>query len=107
MSAIQEVWIVEGVEGTTRRQQKARLAEWKKQFVAEGASDIQIWEGGYGEYNGAWLFVINFADGAAWGALTDKYSANSKSFDDAMEVWQKTPVLKFRGGGLLHQASDI
>jgi len=31
--------------------------------------------------------------------------ANSKSFDDAMDVWQKTPMLKFRGGGLIHLAN--
>ena len=27
------------------------------------------------------------------------------TYDDAMDVWQKTPMLKFRGGGLVHLAN--
>ncbi len=37
MATAVELWICEGVEGTTRRQQMARLGEWKKLFLAEGA----------------------------------------------------------------------
>ena len=49
MAKTTEMWICEGVEGTTRRQQMTRLGEWKKQFLAEaGASAVNIWEGGYG-----------------------------------------------------------
>ena len=107
MAKTSEVWIVEGVEGSTRRQQMQRLAEWKKLFLAEaGASAVTIWEGGYGEYVGAWLYAVEFDSTEAYGKSQDKFLANSKSFDDAMEVWQKTPVLKFRGGGLIHR-SDI
>ena len=51
MAKTTEVWIVEGVEGTTRRQQMARLGEWKKLFLAEGAKEVNIWEGGYGDFN--------------------------------------------------------
>jgi len=43
----------------------------------------------------------------AFGGMQDKYSANSKSFDDAMEVWQKTPMLKFRSGGLVHYVAGV
>ena len=107
MAITNEIWICEGVEGTTRRQQMARLGEWKKQFLAEGAKDVNIWEGGYGECVGAWLFAIEWASAADFGAAQDKFVANSKSFDDAMEVWQKTPVLKFRGGGLINHIASI
>ena len=103
MAKTTEVWIVEGVEGSTRRQQMARLGEWKKLFLAEaGASAVTIWEGGYGEYAGAWLYAVEFDNAEAYGKSQDKFLANSKSFDDAMEEWQKTPMLKFRGGGLIH-----
>jgi hypothetical protein len=106
MAKTTEIWICEGVEGTTRRQQMGRLAEWKKLFLAEsGASAVNIWEGGYGEYNGAWLYAVEFESAEAFGASQDKFMANSKSFDDAMDVWQKTPMLKFRGGGTIHQTS--
>jgi hypothetical protein len=107
MAKTSEIWIVEGMEGITRRQQMQRLAEWKKLFLAEaGASAVNIYEGGYGEYNGAWIYSVEFDSAAAFGASQDKVMANSKSFDDAMDVWQKTPMLKFRGGGIIHQ-TDI
>ena len=105
MAKTTEIWICEGVEGTTRRQQMGRLGEWKKLFLAEGAKEVNIWEGGYGEYNGAWLYAVEFENAAAFGAAQDKFIANSKSFDDAMDVWSKTPMLKFRGGGLIHKTS--
>ena len=105
MAKTTEVWIVEGVEGITRRQQMGRLAEWKKLFLAEaGASAVNIWEGGYGEYMGAWIYAVEFDSAEAYGKSQDRFHANSKSFDDAMDVWQKTPMLKFRGGGLIHHA---
>ena len=107
MSVTNEIWICEGVEGTTRRQQMARLGEWKKLFLSEGANAVHVWEGGYGEYNGAWIFAVEFESAQAFGASMDKVQANSKSFDDAMEVWQKTPTLKFRGGGLIHYVDSI
>ena len=103
MAQTSEIWIVEGMDGTTRRQQMTRLGEWKKQFLAEaGASSVNIYEGGYGEYAGAWIFSVEFDSTEGFGKSQDKFYANSKSFDDAMEVWQKTPMLKFRGGGLIH-----
>jgi hypothetical protein len=106
MAKTTEVWIVEGVEGITRRQQMGRLAEWKKLFLAEaGASAVNIWEGGYGEYSGAWIYAVEFDSAEACGKSTDRFHANSKSFDDAMDIWTKTPMLKFRGGGLIHQAN--
>jgi hypothetical protein len=50
MAKTSEIWIVEGVEGISRRQQMQRLADWKKLFLAEaGASAVNIYEGGYGE----------------------------------------------------------
>ena len=106
MATTVEIWICEGVEGTTRRQQMGRLGEWKKLFLEQGGvKEVVIWEGGYGEYNGAWLYVVEYESAAAYGTAMDRFMANSKSFDDAMDVWQKTPMLKFRGGGLIHHAS--
>lgn len=107
MATAVELWICEGVEGTTRRQQMARLGEWKKLFLAEGAKEVNIWEGGYGDFNATWLVAIEHENMSAFGAMQDKYSANSKSFDDAMEVWQKSPVLKFRSGGLVHYIAGV
>jgi hypothetical protein len=108
MAKTVEITVCEGVEGTTRRQQMARLGEWKKLALSEpGITEVNIWEGGYGEYGGAWLVVIEFDSAEAYGASLDRFHANSKSFDDAMEVWQKTPTLKFRSGGLLHHIASI
>ena len=108
MAKTTEIWICDGVQGTTRRQQIDRLAEWKKIFLAEaGATAVNIWEGGYGDFNATWLVSIEHESMTAFGAMQDKYSANSKSFDDAMEVWQKTPMLKFRSGGLVHYVAGI
>jgi hypothetical protein len=50
---------------------------------------------------------VEFESTAAYGAMLDKFHANPKSFDDAMEVWQKTPTLKFRSGGLIHHIASI
>ncbi len=107
MATTNEIWICEGVEGAPRRQQMARLGEWKKLFLAEGAKDVKVWEGGYGEFNGTWFFAIEFDNAQAFGASLDKFHANSKSFDDAMDVWSKTPALKFKSGGLLHHMASI
>ena len=108
MAKTSEIWIVEGVEGITRRQQMQRLADWKKLFLAEsGASAVNVWEGGYGEYSGGWVLALEFESGAACGASLDRFHGNSKSIDDAMDVWQKTPVLKYRAGGLIHHVESI
>ena len=107
MAKTTEVWIVEGVEGTTRRQQMARLGEWKKLFLAEGAKEVNIWEGGYGDFNQTWLVSVEHENMSAFGAMQDKYFANTKSSDDAMEIWQKTPMLKFRTGGLVHYIAGV
>ena len=108
MAKTTEIWICDGVQGTTRRQQIARLAEWKKIFLAEaGATAVNIWEGGYGEYNGGWLLTIEFDSAQASGASLDRFHANSKTLDDAMDEWQKTPVLKYRSGGLIHHVEGI
>ena len=108
MAKTTEIWVCDGVEGTTRRQQIARLAEWKKLFLAEaGAAAVNVWEGGYGEYNGGWILALEYDSAAASGASLDRFHANSKTMDDAMDVWQKTPTLKFRTGGLIHMVEGI
>lgn len=107
MGAVSEVWIVEPMEGKTKAEQTKRLEEWRDAFIADGAGSVTIYEGGYGEYNGAWVFCINHESGEAWGKLMDKYSAHPDTFDTLMEAWQKAPVLKFRGGGLLHYSEAL
>jgi hypothetical protein len=108
MAKTTEITICEGVEGTTRRQQLARLGEWKKLFLAEpGVKDVSVWEGGYGEYSGTWVVAVDFDSTEAFGASLDKFHSNSKAFEDAMDGWMKTPTLKFRSGGLLHHVASI
>jgi hypothetical protein len=107
MAVVNEIWVVEGLEGTTRNQQKQRLAAWKQVQIAEGVKHVDIWEGGYGDFNGTWYFCMIHDSAEELGKLMDKFSADSESFDSAMEEWQTTPVLKFRSGGLLHLAEDL
>jgi hypothetical protein len=102
MATLNEVWVVDGLEGTTRRQQIQRLSEWKALQLAEGAHAVDIWEAGYGDWAGAWFFCVIHESAEAFGKMSDRYSKDSNSFDDATEAWQKAPVLKFRSGGLLH-----
>jgi len=102
MATINEIWVVEPLEGKTRREQLQRLAEWREKFLAEGASQVDIWEGGYGDFNGSWMVCIMHESAQAYGEMTDKYFANAESFDNAMEIWQQTPVFNFRSGGLVH-----
>ena len=90
------------MEGKTKAEQSKRLAEWRDAFMADGAGSVTVYEGGYGEFNGAWIFSINFDSTEAWGKLMDKYGNSPETFDNLMEAWQKAPVLKFRSGGLLH-----
>ena len=107
MTALSEVWIVEGMEGKTKAEQKARLTAWRDQFLLEGVGGITIYEGGYGVYDGAWVFCINHESTEHFGKMFDKYGREPESFDNLMEAWQKAPVLKFRGGGLLHYSDEL
>lgn len=107
MAVTYEVWVVEGVEGKSRQEQITRLGEWKEFFLKAGANVVNVWEGGYGEFNGAWFFAAEYESAASFGSSVDHVFANSKSFDDAMEAWRKTPTLKFRSGGLLHKIDTI
>ena len=58
MATINEIWVVEPLEGKTRREQKQRLLEWKELQLAEGVKHVDIWEGGYGDFAGAWVFCM-------------------------------------------------
>ena len=51
--------------------------------------------------------TLEFDSAQASGASLDRFHANSKTLDDAMDVWQKTPVLKYRSGGLIHHVEGI
>jgi len=59
MAHVVETAILQAVEGKTRAQQVARLKEWKKHFLAEGADKITVFEVGPGNMNGEWVFTIH------------------------------------------------
>ncbi len=103
MARLVEVALVEALEGKTRAEQLQRLNEWKKQMLAQGAESITIYEAGAGNINANWIFTITHESAASFGAVLDKYYANPKSYDDLMEVWQKSPVLKFNGYSITHE----
>jgi hypothetical protein len=107
MAAITEVWIVEPLEGKTKAEQSKRLTLWRDQFLAEGASSVTIYEGGYGEFVDTWVFCINHASAEAWGKMQDKYGSEPESFDTVVESWQSVPVLKIRSSGMLHYSDAL
>ena len=93
MARTVEVAIVEGLQGKTRAQQMARLKEWKKHWLSEGADKIVISEVGPRTLNPGWIFAVHHKSGAAYGATLDVYFKNPKSYDSLMEKWIKAPVL--------------
>ena len=107
MAHVVETAILQAVEGKTRAQQVARLKEWKKHFLAEGADKITVFEVGPGNMNGEWVFTIHHKSGAAYGAMHDKYYKNPKSHDSAMEKWTKTPTLKFTSYAVTFEVEEI
>ena len=72
MATLNEVWVVDGLEGTTRRQQIQRLSEWKALQLAEGAKAVDIWEAGYGDWAGAWFFCVIHENAEAFGKMSDR-----------------------------------
>jgi hypothetical protein len=107
MAHVVETAILQAVEGKTRAQQVARLKEWKKHFLAEGADKITVFEVGPGNMNGEWVFTIHHKSGAAYGAIHDKYYKSPKSHDSAMEKWTKTPTLKFTSYAVTFEVEEI
>ena len=107
MAHVVETAVLQPVEGKTRAQQVARLKEWKKHFLAEGADKIVVYEVGPGNIDGGWIFTIHHKSGAAYGALHDSYYKSPKSHDAAMEKWQKTPTLKFTSYGVTFEVEEI
>jgi hypothetical protein len=93
MARTVEVAIVEGLQGKTRAQQMARLKEWKKHWLSEGADKIVISEVGPGTLNPGLIFAVHHKSGAAYGATHDVYFKNPKAYDTLMEKWIKAPVL--------------
>lgn len=103
MARLVEVALVEALEGKTRAEQIARLNEWKVQMLKQGAESITFYECGAGNINANWIFTVHHASAVAFGTVLDTYYQNPKSYDDIMEVWQKTPVLKFNGYSITHE----
>jgi hypothetical protein len=107
MAHIVETGIIEGVEGTTRAQQIARLQEWKKYFISEGVEKVLLYEVGPGNIDGTWILAIHHKSGAAYGGTIDSYFKNPKSYDNLMEKWQKTPRLKMNSYAVTFEISDF
>ena len=107
MATINEIWVVEPLEGKTRREQKQRLAEWRDLQLAEGVKHVDIWEGGYGDFSGAWVFCMIHESAEAFGKMLDRYAVSPENFDNATEAWKKNPVLKFRSGGMVMLTEDL
>ena len=102
-----ETAILNPVEGKTRAQQVARLKEWKKHYLNEGAEKVVVKEAGPGNLGGTWIFEIHHKNAAAYGALVDSYYKNTKSHDEVMAKWQKTPTLNFVSYGVVFEVDEI
>lgn len=107
MARVVETAIINPVEGKTRAQQVARLKEWKKHWLAEGADKVVVKEIGAGNINGAWIFEIHHKSGTAYGGLIDTYYKNPKSYDDVVAKWQKTPTLDISSYAVAFEVEDI
>ena len=107
MARVVETAILEGREGKTRAQQIARLKEWKKFFLSQGAEKIVVHEVGPGNIDGNWIFTIHHKTAAAYGATYDDYYKSPKSHDDIMAKWQKAPVLNFKSYAVTFEVDEI
>ncbi|MBU6255346.1 MAG: hypothetical protein KGM45_03510 [Actinomycetales bacterium] len=102
-----ETALLNPVDGKTRAQQVARLKEWKKHFLAMGAEKVVVKESGPGNINGAWIFEIHHKNAGAYGSVIDSYYKSTKSHDEIMAKWQKTPTLNFTGYSLFFEVDEI
>jgi hypothetical protein len=107
MARVIETAVIEGREGKTRAQQIARLKEWKKFYMSQGAEKITVQEVGPGNIEGNWIFTIHHKSAAAYGAIYDNYYKSTKSHDEINAKWQKTPVLNFKTYGLTFEVDEI
>ena len=102
-----ETMVVEGREGKTRSQQLARLAEWKKAALANGADTVDIWEVGSGDNVGGWLVSVHHKSATALGAALDKYYKSPAKYDALGEKWQKSPTLNIKSYSVLHKMESM
>ena len=102
-----EVAVLEAVEGKTRAQQIARLKEWKKFWLEQGAEKVVAQEVAVGNLNGGWIFSVHHKSGAAYGVGFDDYYKNSKSFDSIVDKWRKTPTLNVVSFSLTFELDEI
>ena len=107
MAHVVETGIINGVEGTTRAQQLARLKEWKAYFLGEGVEKVVLSEVGPGNIDGMWILAIHHKSGAAYGATHDAYFKNPKNFDSLMEKWGKTPTIRMASFAVTFEISDF
>ena len=98
-----EVWKIEPDEGKTLTQQKTRLKEWKKVFLAQGAAAVVIYEGGYGD-TASWEVHVHHKSAADFGKYKDKFTNNAR-WHAQYEKWQKAGVLQPKSGGLIHETN--
>jgi hypothetical protein len=102
-----ETMVVEGREGKTRSQQLARLAEWKKAALANGADSVDIWEVGSGDNVGGWIVSVHHKSATALGAALDKYYKSPAKYDALGEKWQKSPTLNIKSYSVLHKMESM
>ena len=94
-------------EGKTRSQQLARLAEWKKAALANGADSVDIWEVGSGDNVGGWIVSVHHKSATALGASLDKYYKSPAKYDALGEKWQKSPTLNIKSYSVLHKMESM
>ncbi len=102
-----ETMVVEGMEKKTRAQQIARLKEWKKAALTNGADQVDIWEIGSGDNAGCWLVSVHHKSATALGASMDKYYKAPGKYDLLVEKWQKSPVLNIKSYSILHKMETL
>ena len=103
MAKVIEVWSIEPVEGKTLTQQKTRLKEWKKYFLAQGAASVVVYEGGYGDAS-TYVVHVHHKSAADYGKFMDKRMNNPRELAQ-MEKWMKAGVLQPKGGALIHETT--
>jgi len=102
-----ETMVAEGREGKTRAQQLARLKEWKKAALVNGAEKVDIWEVGSGDNVGSWVIAVSHKSATALGASIDGYYKSPAKYDLVSEKWQKSPVFNIKSYSVMHLMESV
>ena len=107
MAQALETMVAEGREGKTRAQQIARLKEWKKAALANGAEKVEIWEVGSGDNVGSWTIAVSHKSATDLGASVDSYYKSPAKYDLVSEKWQKSPVFNIKSYSIMYLVDSI